>query len=137
MSARRPPFIDASYAAELLGVQARDVLDWVEAGRLSRFGGKDQNPFLRTAEVERLASELGVDLSRPPVRRRASQNPVRRVELRIRHDAKWSEISAEDITAWARELDQHTRAAARQVAETAMQRLNQVLQTLDGSSRGG
>jgi hypothetical protein len=120
----RPPFVDASYAAELLGVNTIDVLDWVEEGKLNAYGGAPRNPFVRMSEIESLGKELGRDLSEPPTKRRATQNPIRRVELRIRHDAKWSEVNAEDIRSWARGLDASMKQGALQVVTTSLDRLN-------------
>lgn len=131
MTSNKYPFVDAVFAAELLGVQTADVLEWIASGRLSSFGGKDRNPFVRTGEVEALARELGRDLTPPPAKRRATQNPVRRVELRIRHDTRWSDVSEEDIRAWARELDGPTRIASQKVAATAVDRLRRILDVLN------
>jgi len=124
------PFVDATFAAEMLGVPVADVLQWVADGRLTSYGGKERNPFLRTVQVEELGREMGRDPAEPPVRRRASQNPVRRVELRLRHDAKWSDVSEEDLQAWLREADAPSRAAAEKVARTAVDRLNRMLSLL-------
>lgn len=124
MTGPRSPFIDASFAAELLGLQTVDVLDLIAAGKLASMGGKDRNPFVRTAQVEQLAREMGRDLDEPPAKRRASQNPVRRIELRLRHDTRWSDVSEADIRLWARSLDEHSRTAARSIAKTALDKLH-------------
>jgi hypothetical protein len=135
MTATKYPFVDASFAAELLGVQPADILEWIASGRLKTFGGKDKNPFVRTAEVEALASELGRELGAIVPKRRAADNPVRRVELRIRHDARWTDITAADIEAWRREQDDHSLAAARSVAQTGRERLEQIIAVIDDSKR--
>ena len=127
------PFVDASFAAEMLGVQTADILDWINEGRLHAYGGKDRNPFVRTAEVQELAATLGKELDRPPAKRRAADNPVRRVELRLRHDARWSDIAERDIESWAREQDAHGLAAARTVAETALDRLSRIIDAVEKS----
>ena len=134
MSSSRPPFIDASFAADLLGLQTADVLDLVASGKLASLGGKDRNPFVRTAQVEALAKEMGRDLSEPAAKKRATQNPVKRIELRLRHDARWSEVAEEDIAAWTRGLDDSSRQAARKVAEAAVNRLQLVLAATEQST---
>ena len=133
MSSNQAPFIDASFAAELLGVQTADILDLIASGKLARLGGKDRNPFVRTSQVEALAKELGKGLEEPPVKRRASQNPVRRVELRLRHDTRWNEVTDADLAAWARSLDESGRRAAKQVAERTSERLRCALVALEAS----
>lgn len=136
MGIKKSPFIDATFAAELLGVQTIDVLDFIAAGKLTSYGGKDRNPFVQTVQVEQLAAEMGRDPAvQPSVRKRASQNPVRRVELRLRHDARWSDVSDEDIRVWARGLEPHTRVAARKIATTAVEGLQHVLSILDKSDQ--
>ena len=118
-------------AAELLGVQIADVLDWVAAGKLQTYGGKERNPFLRTTQVEELARELGRELGQPAAKRRQADNPVRRVELRIRADARWADIADSDFEAWVREQDTHALSAARHVAETARDRIGRLIELLD------
>lgn len=135
MTSVRPAFVDASYAAELLGVTTPDVLEWITEGKLTTFGGSPRNPFVRLSQVEILAQELGRDISQPPAKRRASQNPVRRVELRIRHDARWSEITDDDILAWAKGLDEATRAASLRVVSTAIERLRRVLDSIRSNEK--
>lgn len=127
------PFIDASFAAELLDVQTADILQWIAEGKLTAFGGKERNPFVRTAQVEALARELGREVKQPSTKRRAADNPVRRVELRLRHDARWNDVSEADIEAWVRDSDQPSRGAARQVAEATLAKLRRLLEALEKS----
>jgi len=134
MTINKFPFVDASFAAEMLGVQTADVLDFITEGKLQAYGGKERNPFVRTAQVEQLARDLGRELGPPAPKRRAADNPVRRVELRLRADARWADIRDEDIEAWARDQDEHARAAARSVAETTGSRLARVIDILDRRS---
>ena len=130
MDAVKFPFVDASFAAELLGVQTADVLSWIAEGKLQTFGGKERNPFVRTTQLEALAREMGKELGEPAKKRRAADNPVRRVELRIRHDAKWSEITDTDLQAWLREQDPSSLAAAKRVVDTTTERLDRMRRLL-------
>jgi len=124
------PFVDASFAAEILGVQTSDILDLIDSGRLKAYGGKERNPFVRTADVEALAGELGRETVQPPAKRRAADNPVRRIELRLRADSRWADVTDDDLTAWIRLQDEHSVTAARKVAETAMARIGRLLEIL-------
>jgi hypothetical protein len=130
----RFPFIDAVHAAELLGVDRADILEWIRQGRLASYGGKEQNPFVRTTDIERLATELGYTLASEQPKRRGTQDPVKRVQLRITADARWANVAPEDIDHWVRSLDESARNAARQVAKTAIARLEYVLRLLSESS---
>ncbi|HZT97158.1 MAG TPA: hypothetical protein VFB34_10015 [Chloroflexota bacterium] len=129
MTDTRYPFVDATFAAEMLGVGLDEILTWVQEGRLKTYGGKDRNPFLRTVELKTLADELG-HTPQPAASRRAADNPVKRVGLRIRADARWSQVSPEDIRRWTRETDDASKRAAVTVAETAMDRLRTLLEIL-------
>lgn len=120
------PFIDTAFAAEMMGVPQSQILEWIAEGKLKSYGGKERNPFIRSADVEMLASELGRTLSTKK-ESRAAQNPVRRIQLRLRADARWNEVSETDIAEWARETDLSSRAAAAKVARAAIERLSALL----------
>lgn len=120
-----PPFIDSVHAAELLGVSTDTVLDWVQAGRLSALGGKASNPFLRSADIQALAAELGLETQADGKKRVKSASA--KVQTRLTADARWSDVSPEEIRDWASRADTARRQAARKAAETAMERLQQVL----------
>jgi len=124
------PFIDAAFAAEMMGVAQSEILEWIEQGRLQSYGGKERNPFVRTADVERVASELGRTLGtgKPG---RSSHNPVRRIQLRLRSDSRWSELSTSDIGEWFNQSDAASRNAGAKVARLAVERLNALIALVD------
>jgi hypothetical protein len=126
------PFIDAAMAAELTGVAQSEILEWIEQGRLQRYGGKERNPFVRTADVQRLAGEIGRTMATTK-QPRSSQNPVRRIQLRLRADARWNEVSGDDIAEWLDQTDEPSRAAAVKVARVALDRLNALLEHVEQS----
>lgn len=128
-----PVFIDAVHAAETLGVTKDDILQWIAGGRLRRFGGRSDNPFLRRADVEALADELEIRQGAATPRR--VKSPGARVQSRLTADARWSEIGSADIRDWVERSDATRRQAGRQAAELARQRLQEVLRALDESER--
>lgn len=121
-------FIDAVIAAEILHVTQDEVVDWVREGKLKSFGGKPANPFLRSADVAAIATELGVSTDEPPKR---TKSAFAKVQARLTADARWSDISADDIRDWVARADGPRRQAARTAATTARQRLDSVLKALD------
>jgi hypothetical protein len=124
-----PAFIDAVHAAELLRVSQDAVLDLVKEGKLHPFGGRAGNPFLRSAEVMALASQLGVDEAGPQPRRVKSASA--RVRTRLTADARWADVTEDDIRDWAARTDAAGKQAARKAARTARERLETVLRVLD------
>src|SRR5579872_3541326 len=128
MALDRYPFIDSVLAAEFLHVSQDTVLDWISEGRLRAFGGKPSNPFLRSADVAAMASELGISPGEPA---RRIKSASARVQARLTADARWSDVSDDDIRDWARRADAARRQAARAAALAARQRLEMVLRALD------
>jgi len=123
-----PVFIDAAYAADLLHVTPDDILDLVRTGQLRTYGGRSSNPFLRSADVLALAG----DVAAPAEETRGRQkSPAARVRQRLTADARWGDVSVEDIEEWARRADPVTRQAGRKTAETALSRLQRLLAVLD------
>lgn len=115
----RLAFIDAGEAARLLGIDRVTLDQWVREGRLKSHRGVGREAFFRTSEVEALYNELhpsaelaeavavdelesaGVE-EKSPVRKK--QEPQMRVYLRLQADAKWYDISEEDIQTWFQQL---------------------------------
>ncbi|HCG00314.1 MAG TPA: hypothetical protein DEV93_07185 [Chloroflexi bacterium] len=126
-------FVDSVHAAEVLHVTQDAVLDWIDAGKLKAYGGKPTNPFLRSSDVAALASELGVSDDEPPKR---SKSASAKVQQRVTADARWSDVSIDEIRDWARRADSARRQAARTAALTARQRLDDLLSILEELSAG-
>jgi hypothetical protein len=124
-----PVFVDAIHASETLGVPREQILDWIASGKLRRFGGKPDNPFVRSADVAALAAELGVSTIQAAPRKVKSGSA--RVQARLTADSRWAEIGEADIRDWARRADEQRRQAARKAAEVARRRLEDVLRVLD------
>jgi hypothetical protein len=122
------PFIDATHAAEILHATQDKVVDWVAEGRLRSYGGKPNNPFLKSTDVAELAQELGLEESDAP---RRTKSASAKVQARLTADSRWSDISNEDIEDWARRADQARRQAAKTAASEAIGRLESLLNALD------
>ena len=121
-------FVDSVHAAEFLHVTPEAVLDMIATGRLSTFGGKPSNPFLRSADVAALAEELGVSESDSP---RRTKSATARVQARLTSDARWADIAETDLREWAVRTDSARRAGARTVAQLVQQRLDLLIRILD------
>lgn len=112
-------FVDAGEAARLLGIDRVTLDQWIQDGRLKSHRGVGREAFFRTAEIEALNNELhppaelaqaveaderesqGTE-DKPPTRKK--QDPQMRVYLRLQADAKWYDISEEDIRIWFQQL---------------------------------
>jgi hypothetical protein len=110
------------------------ILDLVTQGRLRTYGGRASNPFLRSAEVAAVASELGLGTSDAAEPRRV-KSPSARVQQRITADSRWADVTDEDLLDWARRADESRRQAARKAAATALNRLQTLLRVLDSEQR--
>ncbi len=118
-------FIDAGEAARILDIDRVTLEQWVREGRLRAHRGVGRDAFYRTSDVEALNNELHpatelaeaiaaderesageqgspITVEKGPVRKK--QDPQMRVYLRLQADAKWFDISEEDIRTWFKQL---------------------------------
>ena len=112
-------FVDAGEAARILGVDRVTLDQWVREGRLKSHRGVGRESFFRAADIEALYSELypspelaeavaadereSEDVGeKTPTRKK--QDPQMRVYLRLQADAKWYDVSEEDIRTWFQQL---------------------------------
>lgn len=109
-------FVDAGEAARRLGIDRVTLDQWVKDGRLRPHRGVGRDVFFRAGDVEALYNELhpatelaeavanderesaGETVAAGPVRKK--QDPQMRVYLRLQADAKWYDISEDDILTW-------------------------------------
>ncbi len=116
-------FVDAGETARRLGID-RVTLDlWVKEGRIKTHRGVGRDVFFRSADVEALYNELhlsselaeavavdeseseSAETSTPTIQpTRKKQDPPMRVYLRLQADAKWYDISEDDIRIWFQQL---------------------------------
>ncbi len=112
-------FIDAGEAARILGVDRVTLDQWIRDGRLKSHRGVGRESFFRTADIEALYNELypSAELAEAveadehesegaeeKVPTRKKQDPQMRVYLRLQADAKWYDVSEEDIRTWFKQL---------------------------------
>jgi hypothetical protein len=127
-------FMDATEAAAHLKTDRLAVLDYIKQGKLKTFGGKRDNPFVRSEDVVKLAEELQIakDESETVDPKTVHRNdPVRKVKLRIQQDAKWNEVDEAAMHVWAAELDPISYKRMRKVAVDAIAQLQKILVALD------
>lgn len=124
-----PRFVDTAFAAEMLRVSEDAVRDLVQAGRLRPYGGRAPNFIFRTADVAALASDV-VPAAESESPKRV-KSPSARVQARLTADARWVDVSENDIRSWAANVDAARRQAARTVSARARQKLETLLQVLD------
>jgi excisionase family DNA binding protein len=131
-------FVDAGEAARRLEIDRVTLEQWVRDGRIKPYRGVGKDVFFRTSDVELLYNELhpSSDLAeavaaderesageeeKGPVRKK--QDPQMRVYLRLQADAKWYDISEEDIRIWFRQLAPEGYERNRRNAEHAIKKL--------------
>lgn len=114
-------FMDAGEAARRLNVDRVTLEQWTRAGRIKAHRGVGKDVFYRSGDVEALYAELhpteelaeavaadeqesAGEAQGAPVPQRKKQDPQMRVYLRLQADAKWYDISEEDIQVWFQQL---------------------------------
>jgi len=145
-------FIDAGEAARLLGIDRVTLDQWVREGRLKSHRGVGRESFFRTSEVEALYNELhpsaelaeavaadeqesaGVE-EKIPVRKK--QDPQMRVYLRLQADAKWYDISEEDIQTWFHQLAPDGYERNKRNAEHTIKKLQYLVSLIEEAQGRG
>ncbi|HZS77620.1 MAG TPA: helix-turn-helix domain-containing protein [Ktedonobacteraceae bacterium] len=111
-------FLDAGETARRLGIDRVTLDSWVREGRLKAYRGVGKDSFFRTGDVEALYAELHPSAEQAeaiaaderesagetPTPARKKQDPQMRVYLRLQADAKWYDISEDDIREWFKQL---------------------------------
>lgn len=117
-------FLDAGETARRLGIDRVTLDQWVREGRIKAYKGVGRDSFYRAAEVDALYKELhptaeqaaamaederetaggggGTMIQLTP--RKKQQEPQMKVYLRLQADAKWYDVTEEDIRAWFMQL---------------------------------
>jgi hypothetical protein len=117
-------FVDAGEAARMLGIDRITLDQWVRDGRIKPHRGVGRDSFFRTADLQALYNELhpSTELAEAIAAderdsesasaqagemkgvARRQQDPQMRVYLRLQADAKWYDISEDDIRTWFNQL---------------------------------
>ncbi len=115
-------FMDAGETARRLGIDRVTLDQWIKDGRVKPHRGVGRDVFFRASDVEALYTELHPQAeladavaaderetgetagatTQPGVRKK--QDPQMRVYLRLQADAKWYDISEDDIRSWFQQL---------------------------------
>src|SRR5215831_582134 len=139
-------FVDAAEAARILGVDRMTLDQWVREGRLKSHRGVGRESFFRTADIEALNNELhpspelaeavaaderesqGVEEKTPS---RKKQDPQMRVYLRLQADAKWYDISEDDIRTWFQQLAPDGYERNKHNAEHTIKKLQFIVRLIE------
>lgn len=145
-------FLDAGEAARRLGIDRVTLDSWVRDGRIKPHRGVGRDMFFRTSDVETLfnelhpASELAEAITadelesageegKAPARKK--QDPQMRVYLRLQADAKWYDISEEDIRAWFQQLAPDGYERNKRNAEHAIKKLQYLVSLIEEAQKRG
>lgn len=114
-------FVDAGEAARILGIDRVTLDQWIKEGRIRPHRGVGKESFFRTADLDALYNELhpaaelaaaiaaderesAGETAQELAPARKKQDPQMRVYLRLQADAKWYDISEDDIHTWFKQL---------------------------------
>jgi hypothetical protein len=141
-------FLDAGDAARRLGIDRLTLDHWVKEGRLKTHRGMGRDVFFRARDINELYQELYPDAalaeaiaadeaeseenvdSAAPVRKK-QHDPQMRVYLRLQADAKWYDISAEDIKQWAQQLAPERYERNKQNVQHTINKLRYVVNRIE------
>lgn len=141
-------FMDAGEVARRLGIDRITLEQWTRDGRIKAHRGVGKDVFYRSADVDALYNELHpaaelaeaveaderesageVQGKQAPARKK--QDPQMRVYLRLQADAKWYDISEEDIRVWFQQLAPDGYERNKRNAEHTLKRLQYLVSLLD------
>ena len=145
-------FVDAGEAARILGIDRVTLDQWVREGRLKSHRGVGRESFFRTADIEALNNELHPspelaeavaaderesDNAGEKVSARKKQDPQMRVYLRLQADAKWYDVSEEDIRTWFQQLAPDGYDRNKRNAEHSIKKLQYVVSLIEEAKERG
>jgi hypothetical protein len=146
-------FLDASDAARKLGIDRVTLEQYVKDGRLKAKRGVGKEDFFRANDIEALYRELhpeaelaaaiaqdeaetvAAPVTKPAVKK---QDPPMRVYLRLQADAKWYDISENDIQLWFNQVDPDGYERNKRNALHAIKKLQHLVNLIEaGQQRAG
>ncbi|HYB01865.1 MAG TPA: helix-turn-helix domain-containing protein [Ktedonobacteraceae bacterium] len=145
-------FVDAGEAARILGIDRVTLDQWVREGRLKSHRGVGRESFFRTADIEALNNELhpSPELAEAvaaderesedaggKASARKKQDPQMRVYLRLQADAKWYDVSEEDIRTWFQQLAPDGYDRNKRNAEHSIKKLQYVVSLIEEAKERG
>lgn len=151
-------FLDAGETARRLGIDRITLDQWIRDGRIKAYKGVGRDSFFKTAEVQALYNELhpaselaaaiaederesaageagaagtGVSQTIQLTPRRKQHDPQMKVYLRLQADAKWYDISDEDIRAWFSQLAPEGYERNKRNVEHTIQKLQYLVSLIE------
>jgi hypothetical protein len=152
-SGGRFAFLDAGETARKLQIDRVTLDQWVREGRLRAYRGVGRDSFFRISDIEALYKELHPEASLAravaedesesatggqPVQltvRKKNQDPQMRVYLRLQADAKWYDISEEDIRSWFQQLAPDGYERNRKNAQHSIKRLQYLVSLIEEAEK--
>jgi hypothetical protein len=142
-------YMDAGDVARRLNIDRITLEQWTREGRLKAHGGVGKDVFYRTQDVEALYSELhpatalaeavaadesesaGETPTAASTAARKKQDPQMRVYLRLQADAKWYDISEDDIREWFKQLAVDGYERNKRNAQHAIKKLSYLVKLIE------
>jgi len=139
-------FVDAGEAARRLGIDRVMLDQWIKEGRIKPRRGMGRDSFFRSSDVDALYNELhpvteladaiAVDEQEsaetaPKADTRKKQDPQMRVYLRLQADAKWYDISEEEIRIWFQQLAPDGYERNKRNVEHTIKKLQYLVSLID------
>lgn len=145
-------FLDAGEAARRLGIDRVTLEQWVKDGRIKPYRGVGRDVFFRSADIDALYNELHpaaelVEAIAADEREsageatqesaRKKQDPQMRVYLRLQADAKWYDISEDDIRTWFQQLAPDGYERNKRNAEHTIKKLQFLVSLIEEAQKRG
>ena len=140
-------FMEAGEVARRLGIDRVTLEMWIKEGRIKTHRGVGREAFFRASDVEALYKELhpsaelaaavaadeseSAGESAPTTVARKKQEPQMRVYLRLQADAKWYDISEDDIRVWFQQLAPDGYERNKRNAEHTIKKLQYLVSLID------
>jgi hypothetical protein len=148
-------FLEAGETARRLGIDRVTLDQWVREGRIKAYKGVGRDSFYKAAEVDALYKELhptaeqaaavaederetagggGGMIQLTP--RKKQQEPQMKVYLRLQADAKWYDVTEEDIRAWFMQLAPDGYERNKRNAEHSIKKLQFLVSLIEEAQKG-
>lgn len=140
----------------MLGIDRVTLDQWIRDGRIKAHRGVGRDSFFRTSDLEALYNEMHPSaelaeaiaaderesggsapgsLLMPTRIQKKQQDPQMRVYLRLQADAKWYDISEEDIHAWFQQLAPDGYERNKRNAEHTIKKLQYLVGLIEEAQR--
>lgn len=150
-------FLDAGETARRLGIDRVTLDQWAREGRIKAYKGVGRDSFYKAAEVDALYKDLhptaeqaaamaederetaggggGTMIQLTP--RKKQQEPQMKVYLRLQADAKWYDVTEDDIHAWFMQLAPDGYERNKRNAEHTIKKLQFLVSLIEEAQKRG